>query len=97
MCLLFVCVCLCGCGVVWYDVVGLLSLSLWIVAGMVVGWHDSRGDGEALGPYCNCLHAEGLGGAIAGQGGSYLPQHPILHSQKLCFTDCIKQCIMVNI
>jgi hypothetical protein len=31
------------------------SLSLWIVAGMV---QDSRADGEALGPYCNCGDAE---------------------------------------
>ena len=53
-----------------------LSLSLWIVAGMVVVGPDSRGGGEGLGPYCNCGDAEGLGEAIAGQGGSYLPRHP---------------------
>ena len=43
-----------------------LSLSLWIVAGMVVGWLHSRGGGEALGPDCNCEDAEGLGEAITG-------------------------------
>ena len=60
LCLLCVCMCLRG-------VVGLLSLSLWIVAGMVVGLEDSRGVGEDHGPDCNCRHAEGLGEAIAGQ------------------------------
>jgi hypothetical protein len=85
MCVHVFVVCMCvsvwlRCGMVWCGGAP-LSLSLWIVAGMVVGWHDSRRDGEALGPYCNCLHADGLGGAFAGQGGSYLPQHPILHSQ----------------
>ena len=49
-----------------------LSLSLWIVAGMVVGWQDSRAAGEALWPYCNCGDAE-LDETITGQGGSYLP------------------------
>ncbi len=44
-----------------------LSLSLWIVAGMVVAWQDSRGEGEALWPDCNCGDAERLGEAIAGQ------------------------------
>ncbi len=44
-----------------------LSLSLWIVAGMVVGWRDSRAVGEGRGPDCNCQHAESLGEAIAGQ------------------------------
>ena len=44
-----------------------LSLSLWIVAGMVVGWQDSRAVGEVLWPDCNCRHAEGLEEAIAGQ------------------------------
>ena len=38
MCLLCVCLCLCG--------VALLSLSLWIVAGMVVVWRYSRAEGE---------------------------------------------------
>ena len=44
-----------------------LSLSLWIVPGMVVGWLDSREVCEGLGPYCNCRHAVGLEEAIAGQ------------------------------
>jgi hypothetical protein len=35
-----------------------LSLSLWIVAGMVVGWLHSRADGEGLGPNCNYGDAE---------------------------------------
>ena len=65
------CVYMCGCGVV-----GLLSLSLWIVAGMVVEWQDSSAEGEAQGQDCNCGYADGLGEAIAGQGGSYLPRHP---------------------
>jgi hypothetical protein len=44
-----------------------LSLSLWIVAGMVVVWQDSRGVCEELGPYCNCGYAEEMvGEAIAG-------------------------------
>ena len=43
-----------------------LSLSLWIVAGMVVVWPDSRADGEGLGSYCNCGDAEGLERAITG-------------------------------
>ena len=44
-----------------------LSLSLWIVAGMmVVGWLDSRAVGEAQGLYCNCGDTEGLEEAIAG-------------------------------
>ncbi len=43
-----------------------LSLSLWIVAGMVVASLDSRADGEALGPYCNCGDAEELERAITG-------------------------------
>ncbi len=53
-----------------------LSLSLWIVAGMVVGWQDSRAEGEALWPDCNCGDAGGLDEAITGQGGSYLPRYP---------------------
>ena len=67
MCLLCVCLCLCGCccGVVWCGGAP-LSLSLWIVAGMVVVGHDSRGGGEMQGPYCNCGDAEGLEEAIAG-------------------------------
>jgi hypothetical protein len=44
-----------------------LSLSLWIVAGMVVVGHDSRAGGESLGPDCNCEDAEGLGEAITGK------------------------------
>ena len=44
-----------------------LSLSLWIVAGMVVVWLDSRADGEVEGPYCNCGYAEELEEAITGQ------------------------------
>ncbi len=43
-----------------------LSLSLWIVAGMVVVWRDSRGVGEEHGPACNCGHAEKLEKAITG-------------------------------
>jgi hypothetical protein len=66
MCLL--CVCWCG-GV-------LLSLSLWIVAGMVVAWPYSRAVCEGLWPDCNCGDAEELERAIAGQGGSYLPRYP---------------------
>jgi hypothetical protein len=41
-----------------------LSLSLWIVAGMVVAWPDSRADGEDRGQDCNCGDAEEL--AITG-------------------------------
>ena len=53
-----------------------LSLSFWIVAGMVVvDRHDSRAEGEGLWPDCNCGHAE-MDEAIAGQGGSYIPRHP---------------------
>ena len=54
------------CGVVWCGGAP-FSLSLWIVAGMVVGWLDSRAEGEGLWPDCNCRHAEGLEEAIAGQ------------------------------
>ncbi len=44
-----------------------LSLSLWIVAGMVVAWRHSRAEGEALGRDCNCGYAEEMvGEAIAG-------------------------------
>jgi hypothetical protein len=43
-----------------------LSLSLWIVAGMVVVWRDSRGQGEARGQDCNCRHAEELEETITG-------------------------------
>ena len=43
-----------------------LSLSLWIVAGMVVGWLHSREVGEGMWLDCNCRHAEGLEEAIAG-------------------------------
>ena len=49
------------CGVVWW------VSSLWIVAGMVVVWQDSRVVGEAQGKACNCKDADGLGEAIAGQ------------------------------
>ena len=55
-----------------------LSLSLWIVAGMVVVWHDSRAEGEGLWTYCNCKDAEGMEEAITGQGDSYLPRQPNL-------------------
>ena len=58
-------------GVVWW------GSSLWIVAGMVVAWLDSRGVGGALGPGRNCGDADGLEGPITGQGGCYLPL-PIL-------------------
>jgi hypothetical protein len=61
MCLLCVCMLSVWCGV------APLSLSLWIVAGMVVGWLDSRGVGEGLGPDCNCGDAEELGEAITGR------------------------------
>ena len=61
VCCVFVCVCAVWCGG------APLSLSLWIVAGMVVVGHDSRGGGEMQGPYCNCGDAEGLEEAIAGQ------------------------------
>ena len=44
-----------------------LSLSLWIVAGMVVEWQDSRADGEGLWPDCNCGDAEELERAITGR------------------------------
>ena len=63
------------CVSVWCGVAP-LSLSLWIVAGMVVGWLHSRGVGRDQGPYCNCGDAEELERAIAGQGGSYLPRYP---------------------
>ena len=79
---------------VWCGVVGSsLSLSLWNVAGMVVEWLDSRGEGE---PACNCGDAGGLEEAIAGQGGSYLV-HPNLSCNSLpsCFIDCSKQCIII--
>ena len=97
MCLLYLCVCLYGCGVVWCCVVGFLSLSLWIVAGMAVGWRHCRGGGEALWPYCNYRDTEELEEAITGKERSYLPQHPnlSLHSQPSCVIDCSKQCIMV--
>ena len=52
------------CGVMWWAP---LSLSLWIVAGMVVVWQHSRAEGEGQWPDCNCRHAEELGEAIAGQ------------------------------
>ena len=70
ICLLYVCICVVWCGG------APLSLSLWIVPGMVVAWQDSRAEGEELGPYCNCGDAEGLDEAITGQGGSYLPRYP---------------------
>jgi hypothetical protein len=43
-----------------------LSLSLWIVAGMVVVGHDSRGDCEGEESYCNCGDAEELEKANTG-------------------------------
>jgi hypothetical protein len=45
----------------------LLSLSLWIVAGMVVVGLDSRAVGEGQGPLCNCEDAEEMEKAITGQ------------------------------
>ncbi len=60
MCLLCVCMYVSWCGV------APLSLSLWIVAGMVVAWQDSRAVGVGLWPDCNCGDAEGLG-KVAGQ------------------------------
>ena len=73
MCLLCVClfVCMFLCGVLCCGVA--LPLSLWIVAGMVVGWQDSRAVGDVD---CNCGYVEGLEEAITGQGGSYLPRYP---------------------
>jgi hypothetical protein len=50
------------CGVVWF-----FSLPLWIVAGMVVAWPDSRAGGEGQSPDCNCGDAGELEGAIAGR------------------------------
>ena len=50
-----------------------LSLSLWIVAGMVVGWQDSRAEGEDPWPDCNNGVAAELEEDIAGQGGSFQP------------------------
>ena len=44
-----------------------LSLSFWIVAGMVAAWRDSRAVGEGRGPSCNCGDAEGLERAITGR------------------------------
>jgi hypothetical protein len=52
-----------------------LSLSLWIVAGMVVVWPYCRAVGEEQGPACNYEDAMGLEEAIAGQGESYLPRY----------------------
>jgi hypothetical protein len=52
MCLLYVC------GAVWWG--SSLSLSLWIVAGMLVVSQDSRAVGEGQWPDCNCRYAEGL-------------------------------------
>jgi hypothetical protein len=71
MCLLcvYVCVYLVWCG-------GVLSLSLWIVAGMAVVWQNSRGVGVGMGPGSNCGDADELEGSITGQGGSYLPRYP---------------------
>ena len=43
-----------------------LSLSLWIIAGMVVGWQHSRAVCEGMGPDCNCGDAEEVEKAIAG-------------------------------
>ena len=64
MCLLCLCLWL-RCGVVWWGGAP-LSLSLWIVAGMVVVWPDSRAEGEALWPACNYGDAEEMEKAIAG-------------------------------
>ncbi len=45
-----------------------LSLSFWIVAGMVVvDRHDSRAEGEGLWPDCNCGDAEEMERAITGR------------------------------
>ncbi len=53
--------------VVCLDVYGaLLSLSLWIVEGMVVVWLHSRGGGEERIPVCNCGEAEGFEKTITG-------------------------------
>jgi hypothetical protein len=54
------------CIFVWCGVAP-ISLSLWIVAGMVVVGLHSRAVGEEQGPYCNCGDAEGLEGAITGR------------------------------
>ena len=67
-----------------------LSLSLWNVAGMVIAWQDSRADGEAEGPQCNCGDAE------KGNTGRDILVRPNLSCRFQCFTlDCINQCIMV--
>ena len=46
-----------------------LSLSLWIVAGIVVVffWQDSRANCDALWPYCNCGDAEEMDKANTGR------------------------------
>jgi hypothetical protein len=92
---LYGCLCVCCVYVLYVSVWcggAPLSLSLWIVAGMVVEWRDSRADGEGMGPYCNCRHVE-FGEAITGQGVSY--PNLSCRSQQSCFIDCIKQCIIV--
>jgi hypothetical protein len=80
---MYVCVCMAAVWCGWTP----LSFSLWIVAGMVVAWQDSRAVGEGQRPYCNCRHSGGLEEVITGQGGSYLPRYPTYH----------KQCIMVSL
>jgi hypothetical protein len=84
---------------VWFGG-SLLSLSLWIVAGMVVAGRDSRGEGEELWPSCNCGDAEGLDEAITGQSYRDILVHPNLSCcfQPSCFiVDYSKQCIMVSL
>jgi hypothetical protein len=61
----FVCVYICVCVVWWWG--SALSLSLWIVAGMVVVGPDSRAGGEGLWPDSNCGDAEELERAITGR------------------------------
>jgi hypothetical protein len=61
-----------------------LSLSLWIVAGMVVVGLHSRADGEVLWPYCNCGYAEEMEEAITGRPtaiSSHTLTYPLLHSR----------------
>ena len=79
-----------------------LFFSLWIVAGMVIAWPESRALGRVVGPYCNCGDVEGLDEAITGHGGSDILVHPDLSCcfQPSCFiVDCIIvfPCFFINI
>jgi hypothetical protein len=59
-----------------------LSLSLWIVAGMVVVGQDSRAVGEVLWPACNCEDAEELDEAITGLP-TVIPLHTLTYPAAL--------------